>query len=30
LIGLPGIKSLLRRGYDAWVRRRLARQGRLP
>ncbi|MCE0733952.1 DUF393 domain-containing protein [Halomonas sp. G15] len=29
LIGLPGIKSLLRRGYDAWVRRRLARQGRL-
>lgn len=30
LIGLPGIKPLLRWGYDAWVRRRLSRQGRLP
>ncbi|MDY7116040.1 DUF393 domain-containing protein [Halomonas sp. SSL-5] len=30
LIGLPGLKPLLRRLYDAWVRRRLARQGRLP
>jgi len=30
LIGLPGIKPLLRWGYDRWVRRRLARQGRLP
>jgi|SRR5690554_2039262 len=30
LIGLPGIKPLLRWCYDRWVRRRLARQGRLP
>jgi len=30
LIGLPGLKPLLRRLYDAWVRWRLARQGRLP
>lgn len=30
LIGLPGLKPLLRRLYDAWVRRRLAKQGRLP
>jgi predicted DCC family thiol-disulfide oxidoreductase YuxK len=30
LIGLPGFKPLLRGGYDRWVRRRLAREGRLP
>ena len=30
LIGLPGLKPLLRWCYDGWVRRRLARQGRLP
>ena len=30
LIGLPGLKPLLRRLYDRWVRRRLAREGRLP
>ncbi|QTF92453.1 DUF393 domain-containing protein [Halomonas sp. BM-2019] len=30
LFGLPGIKPLLRRGYARWVRRRLAREGRLP
>jgi len=30
LIGLPGLKPLLRRLYDGWVRRRLAREGRLP
>lgn len=30
LIGLPGIKPLLAWGYRRWVRRRLAREGRLP
>jgi len=30
LINLPGLKGLLRRLYDRWVRRRLARDGRLP
>ncbi len=30
LINLPGLKSVLRRLYDRWVRRRLARDGRLP
>ncbi|MBD3896298.1 DUF393 domain-containing protein [Halomonas sp. ML-15] len=30
LIGLPGVKTLLTWLYDRWVRRRLARQGRLP
>ncbi|WP_416137470.1 thiol-disulfide oxidoreductase DCC family protein [Halomonas sp. HK25] len=30
LIGLPGLKVLLRWCYDRWVRRRLAREGRLP
>ncbi|TDN99195.1 MULTISPECIES: thiol-disulfide oxidoreductase DCC family protein [Halomonas] len=30
LIGLPGLKPLLRWGYDRWVRRRLGREGRLP
>lgn len=30
LIGLPGLKPMLRRLYDGWVRRRLAREGRLP
>nr|WP_232230349.1 DUF393 domain-containing protein [Halomonas sp. 1513] len=30
LIGLPGVKALLTRWYDRWVRRRLAREGRLP
>lgn len=30
LIGLPGLKPLLRWLYDDWVRRRLAREGRLP
>lgn len=30
LIGLPGLKQMLRRLYDGWVRRRLAREGRLP
>lgn len=30
LIGLPGLKPVLRFGYDRWVRRRLAREGRLP
>lgn len=30
LIGLPGLKPALRRLYDGWVRRRLAREGRLP
>ena len=30
LIGLPGIKPMLRKLYDGWVRRRLAREGRLP
>lgn len=30
LIGLPGLKGVLRWYYDRWVRRRLAREGRLP
>lgn len=30
LIGLPGIKGGLTWRYDRWVRRRLARDGRLP
>ncbi|MBB3183661.1 putative DCC family thiol-disulfide oxidoreductase YuxK [Halomonas fontilapidosi] len=30
LVGLPGIKPALRWYYDRWVRRRLAREGRLP
>ncbi|MCG6659229.1 DUF393 domain-containing protein [Halomonas campisalis] len=30
LIGLPGLKPALRWLYDGWVRRRLAREGRLP
>ncbi|MBB3189873.1 thiol-disulfide oxidoreductase DCC family protein [Halomonas cerina] len=30
LIGLPGVKPLLAWAYRRWVRRRLARQGRLP
>ncbi|MDC8804054.1 DUF393 domain-containing protein [Halomonas pacifica] len=30
LIGLPGLKPVLRLCYDRWVRRRLAREGRLP
>lgn len=30
LIGLPGLKPLLRWLYDRWVRRRLRREGRLP
>ncbi|MBF8223644.1 thiol-disulfide oxidoreductase DCC family protein [Halomonas sp. 328] len=30
LIGLPGLKPVLRFFYDRWVRRRLAREGRLP
>ncbi|WP_229359216.1 thiol-disulfide oxidoreductase DCC family protein [Halomonas salipaludis] len=30
LIGLPGVKALLSWCYDHWVRRRLAREGRLP
>ena len=30
LIGLPGVKTLLSWLYDRWVRRRLAREGRLP
>ncbi len=30
LIGLPGLKPLLRWLYDDWVRRCLAREGRLP
>ncbi|MCL7940932.1 DUF393 domain-containing protein [Halomonas sp. ATCH28] len=30
LIGLPGLKEALRWYYDRWVRRRLAREGRLP
>ena len=30
LIGLPGIKSALRALYDAWVKRRLKKQGRWP
>ncbi|RTR02448.1 thiol-disulfide oxidoreductase DCC family protein [Halomonas nitroreducens] len=29
VIGLPGLKPLLAWGYRHWVRRRLARQGRL-
>lgn len=30
LIGLPGLKPLLRWWYDLWVKRRLAKEGRLP
>lgn len=30
LIGLPGLKPLLRFLYDHWVKRRLKREGRLP
>lgn len=30
LIGIPGVKPLLRFFYDRWVRRRLKREGRLP
>lgn len=30
LIGLPGLKPLLESLYRRWVRRRLAREGRLP
>lgn len=30
LISLPGLKPLLRRWYDHWVRERLEREGRLP
>ncbi|MDZ7853546.1 MAG: DUF393 domain-containing protein [Halomonas sp.] len=30
LIGLPGLKEALRWYYDRWVRRRLAREGRMP
>ncbi len=30
LIGLPGLKDVLRWWYDRWVRRRLQREGRLP
>lgn len=30
LIGLPGLKPLLRWCYDRWVKRRLAQEGRLP
>ncbi|MFY0990756.1 DCC1-like thiol-disulfide oxidoreductase family protein [Halomonas sp. C05BenzN] len=30
LLGLPGLKPLLERAYRRWVRRRLAREGRLP
>lgn len=30
LIGLSGIKTALRYGYDHWVRWRLKREGRLP
>ncbi|CAM4127054.1 DUF393 domain-containing protein [Vreelandella rituensis] len=30
LIGLPGIKPVLSWFYQRWVKRRLARQGRLP
>ncbi|WP_108447208.1 thiol-disulfide oxidoreductase DCC family protein [Halomonas denitrificans] len=30
LISLPGLKPLLRRWYDRWVRERLEREGRLP
>ncbi|TDR53011.1 putative DCC family thiol-disulfide oxidoreductase YuxK [Halomonas ventosae] len=30
LIGLPGLKPALRWCYDRWVRKRLAREGRLP
>jgi predicted DCC family thiol-disulfide oxidoreductase YuxK len=29
LIGLPGLKTVLRWSYDRWVRRRLAQEGRL-
>lgn len=30
IIGLPGLKQVLRRYYDHWVDKRLKRQGRLP
>lgn len=30
MIGLPGLKPVLRWLYDRWVRRRLAQEGRLP
>jgi predicted DCC family thiol-disulfide oxidoreductase YuxK len=30
VIGLPGIKTLLSWCYGHWVKRRLAREGRLP
>ncbi|MCH4564899.1 MULTISPECIES: thiol-disulfide oxidoreductase DCC family protein [Halomonas] len=30
LLDLPGVKALLERAYRRWVRRRLAREGRLP
>lgn len=30
LIGLPGLKPVLRWCYDRWVRQRLASEGRLP
>ncbi len=30
IIGLPGIKPALRAFYDAWVKRRLKKQGRWP
>ncbi|WP_075880754.1 thiol-disulfide oxidoreductase DCC family protein [Vreelandella massiliensis] len=30
LMGLPGLKQVLRFFYDSWVKKRLKRQGRLP
>ncbi|MCH4813091.1 thiol-disulfide oxidoreductase DCC family protein [Vreelandella neptunia] len=30
IIGLPGIKTALRKLYDIWVKRRLQKQGRWP
>lgn len=30
LLGLPGLKPMLEWAYRRWVRRRLAREGRLP
>ncbi len=30
VIGLPGIKTALRKLYDIWVKRRLQKQGRWP
>ncbi|MGM0985240.1 MAG: thiol-disulfide oxidoreductase DCC family protein [Pseudomonadota bacterium] len=30
VIGMPGLKPVLRWLYDRWVRRRLAQEGRLP